>query len=249
VNIKNHILPLLLLLSCQQILGQSVGLTPDSVAASVALLRKHYSASAVDYPQLFIGSEYVDYSKRYYKSIGHQFFLSNKPQIGTADYNNHYFTNLNLYYDVVLDQVVLQQEANPFTVRLIDENVRRFTIADHQFVRLVADSLSSPTIRTGYYELLLDSTVQVLAKRLKRQQEKISEGRVNIEFTSIDRLFIKKAGRYYPVSSKGSVTRLFSDHGKEVQKYIQANKLKFKKARRETDIIQLTRYYNSLAAQ
>lgn len=235
---------------CQQVVGQAPRPAPDPVAASIALLHQQYTAAAVDYPQLFNGTEYVDYAKRYYKSIGHQFFLSPEGQAGSASYNGHYFPDLTLYYDAVLDQVVLRQEPNPFTVTLVSEYVREFTLADHRFIRLVADSLTGPAVRTGYYEVLVDSDTQaqLLAKRAKRQQERIVDSKVNIEFIEAERLFIRKAGQYHPVSSKGSVTSLFSDRGKQVQSYIRTNKLKFKKATRETAITQLTRYYNSLGA-
>ena len=163
-------------------------------------------------------------------------------------YNDHYFPGLLLAYDIVREQVVLSHPDNPLTLRLINEKVGAFTINGHRFIRLVADSSSVKFIRTGFYEVLLDSTaqVQVLAKRTKRLQEILHHPNTDVEFTQADKLFIKKDGKYYPVSSKSSVTRLFSDKNKEIQAYIQEHALAFGKAQREETIVVLAGYYSSL---
>ena len=216
------------------------------LGASIATAQQGYAQAFKSNSQLFSGPEYVDYSLRYHEREGHQFFLTMEKQPGSAHYNNQQFSNLQLLYDIVLDQVVLQQPGSPLMLRFINENVRAFDINGHHFTRLVADSASSNVIRTGYYEVLLDSTVQVLAKRTKRLQEHLVQPYVNAEFTATDNLFIKQAGRYYPVASKSSVTRLFADHGKEIQQFIKERGLKFRKASRETDIVALAAYYCSL---
>jgi hypothetical protein len=240
---------LVLLIFYQQALGQSIA--PDSalVVSSVALLEKQYAASFTVHPQLFNGPEYLDYSKRYFRNTGHQFLSSTDKQKGSIYYNQQLFPDLRFNYDVVLDQLVLQHATSPLTLRLVNENVRYFSIAGRRFFRLVADSVSGEIVRTGYYEILVDSTVQLLAKRAKRLQENEGQGKINAEYILMDRLFIKKDGLYYPINRKKSVTRLFSNRSSEIQKYIQANKLRFNKASREADSVLLTRYYNSLIPQ
>jgi hypothetical protein len=240
---------ILLLALCQQTLGQSVANDKNLVSSSTELLGQQYKDAFAEHPQLYNGPEYVDYTKRYYKSVGHQFFMSPKKQSGSVYYNNHHFSDVELAYDLVYDQVVLQHASSSFDLRLINENVRYFYVGSHLFTRLVADSTNARIIRTGFYEVLADSSVQFLARRSKRMQERVDQSHVNLEFIPTDRLFIKKDGIFYPVSKKGSVTRLFADHSKEIQKYIQDNKLKFKKVNREKDIAQLTRYYNRLRPQ
>jgi hypothetical protein len=222
---------------------------PDNsrlVAASMAVLEKQYAQAFITHPQLYNGPEYVDYAKRYHARIGHQYFLTDEQQPGSVYYNNHYFPNLLLSYDVVFDQLLIQHATSPFMLRFVDKDMRSFTINEHYFIRIEADSTAPTAFRTGYYEVLVDSTVQLLAKRAKRRQERINQRQVDIEFTLTDRLFIKKDGIYYPIKSKSSVTRLFADHSKDVQQYIKDNKLKFRKAQREADIVQLTRYYAGL---
>ncbi|GAB3574338.1 hypothetical protein [Hymenobacter daeguensis] len=222
---------------------------PVDVAATTAVARQQYPGAFANHPELYSGPEYLDYSKPYHARTGHQFFLSTEKEAGSVAYNQHTFSNVPLNYDVVLDQVVLSPPQSPLTLRLINEKVTGFTIGSHRFTRLVADSASRSVIRTGYYEVLLDSTVQVLARRSKRLQEHINQTFIDVEFTSADKLFIEKAGRYYPVASKSAAMHLFADRSKDMQKYLQEHKLRFSKAQREASIVALAAYYCSLPKQ
>ncbi|GAB3878118.1 hypothetical protein GCM10028824_39420 [Hymenobacter segetis] len=231
-------------------LAQRPATAPDAlVANAVAAVQQQYNESFKHHPQLYNGPEYVDYSLRYNERMGHQFFLSPDRQPGSVYYNEHYFTNLRLAYDVVLDQVVLQQPTNPLTLRLANEQVRYFFINDHRFVRLVADSSAGGTIATGYYEMLVDGPVQVLAKRTKRLHEQLSQRLINAEFVGADRFFMQKGGTYYAVTSKSGAVRLLADHGKEVQQFIRDKDLSFGKEQLGSSLAQVAVYYNTLAPQ
>ena len=50
---------------------------------------------------------------------------------------------------------------------------------------------------------------------------------IDVEFTDADRVFLRKQGRYYLISSKASAVRPLADRAKEMQQYLQAHKLKF----------------------
>jgi hypothetical protein len=228
-------------------LAQTAPAGPAPSAAVLALTQQYQAAFPVA-EQLYNGPEYHDYSKRYLKSVGSQFFASAEKQPGTIYYNNRLFTGIELAYDVVLDQIVLKYPLNPLELQLINERVGGFTLGDHRFIRLVADSDNS-VVSTGYYEVLADNGVQFLARRKKRLHQQVSQGRTVAEFLTIDELFIKKGQTYYRVGSKGSATRPFADRSKEIQKYVRDNKLKFDKKSREASITQLTQYYSTLPPQ
>ena len=225
-------------------LASAVG--PPTGAGAAA--QQQYDASFAGHPQLYSGPEYLDYAKRYHAQVGHQFFGEPTPQPGSVDYNEHSFSGLPLAYDLVRDQVVISPPGSPLTLRLVNEFVRSFAIGDHRFVRLVADSASNSVISTGFYELLTppDAPVQVLAKRAKRQQERVVVGQIDVEFTATDRVFLKKAGTYYPVKSKGAVVRTLVDRGPEMQAYLKAHKLSFRKPAFEASLVELASYYASL---
>ncbi|MDO7850793.1 hypothetical protein [Hymenobacter convexus] len=223
---------------------------PDAaLAAAVATAAQQYTAGLPLPSQLYNGPEYIDYAKPYKQVMGHQFFEEPTRQPGAVFYNGHYFNNLLLAYDVVHDQVVLSPPRSPLSLRLINDNVRSFSLNQHRFVRLVADSANRRVIDTGFYEVLLDAPVQVLARRSKRMQEHVGQQIVSVEFVPQDELFLKKAGTYYPVSRKSAALRVFADRGKEVQEYAKAQKLSFKKAKFEASLVQLAGYYSGLAAR
>jgi hypothetical protein len=240
----------LLFLACQLILNHNAFsqlVFPEAdVAASVDAGRTLYAEAFPVHPQLYNGPEYIDYSKGYHELTGHQFFLLPKKQAGSAFYNGHDFSNLQLAYDLVLDQVVISPPQSPLALRLVNENVRGFTIAGHRFTRLVADSAKKSVIRTGFYEVLLDSTVQVLAKRTKRLQERLVQRFVDAAFISKDAVYLKKGGVYYAVGRKATAMRMFSDRSKEIQNYLKTHPLSFKKDKFEPSLVQLASYYSGL---
>jgi hypothetical protein len=248
VKIKSTFSLLLLTLLSQQALSQAT-VAGSGLTLSVGLLEQQYANAFYGHPALYNGPEYINYALLYFKRTGHQFFLFTEPQSGSVHYNDHLFTGPKLLYDVVRDQVVLKNATSPLSLSLVNQNVQYFFIGTHHFVRLVADSLTGGLPSTGFYEVLVDSPVQLLAKRSKRMQKSVDQKHVNVEFISTDKLFVRKAGVYHEVRKKSSVTRLFADHSKLIQQYIQNNRLKFRKKSREEDIVQVTRYYNGLLAQ
>ncbi|MFD2719362.1 hypothetical protein ACFST9_11600 [Hymenobacter monticola] len=217
-----------------------------ALASALGAAQQQYTTSFALSSQLYNGPEYIDYARRYHAQTGHQFFDQPTRQPGAVFYNGHYFPGLLLTYDVVRDQIVLSPPRSPLSLRLINENVRSFSVNNHRFVRLVADSANSHVIQTGYYEVLLDSTVQVLARRSKRLQEQIVQRNIDVEFLPQDQLFINKAGTYYAIGRKTALLRVFADRAKEVQDYAKAQKLSFKKARLEASTVELARYYSGL---
>ncbi|MBD2723455.1 hypothetical protein [Hymenobacter armeniacus] len=217
-----------------------------TVNQSVATVQRQYAVSFVGHPELFSGSEYVDYAKRYYESIRHQFFLTPEAKPGGVQYNGQYFANQQLTYDVVLDQVVLRLPASPLQLRLLNEKVEHFTIGGHYFVRYVADSVKGENIRTGYYEVLNEGRTQLLARRAKRKQENIAQRQITVKFLPAERLFLKKGGVFFLVKSKRAALKVLADKNKEVQQYLRDQKLGFKRAQFETSLRRLTDYYKGL---
>ena len=218
-------------------------------AATAASFQQRYNDTFIGHPELLSGTEYVDYTRRYHQRKGFPFFLLADPQQGSVYYNDHYFGNQHLTYDVVLDQLVLEYPGTPFRLRLVNEKVRAFALNNHQFVRLVADSTAGTIIRTGFYEVLTEGPVRVLARRAKRLQEQLGQAHIDVEFIPTDKLFLKKNGQYYALNKKTALLRLLADRNKEVQKYVQAHKLKFQKKRFEASAVELARYYNGLPPQ
>ena len=228
--------------------GPSVG-NPAPAATAVAAFQERYNDSFTNHPELLSGPEYVNYTLRYHQRTGFPFFLAPDLQRGSVSCNDHYFANQLLAYDVVLDQLVLQYPGSPYRLRLVNDKVQGFTIQDHQFVRLTADSTAGNSFRTGFYEVLTEGRAQILARRAKRLHEQLGQSYIDVEFLTGDKLFLKKDGHYFPFTKKKNLLSLLADRGREVQKYVQAHKLKFNKKRFEASAVELARYYSSLPPQ
>lgn len=215
-------------------------------AALITPLQRQYAVALPKSPALYNGPEYINYSLRYSARTGHQFFMWPDKQPGSVNYNGQYFSNLLLAYDIVLEQLVLPFPDSPFMLRLVNEHVRDFTINNHHFTRIQTDSTNGSPVVTGYYEILHDGRIQALARRTKRLQKQTRQNKLQVDFPATNKFFLKKNDVYYSVSSKKDILRVFADHTKEMQAYIQRKKLKFKKSQLENSLLELTILYNTL---
>ena len=228
------------LLLANKALGQAVG--PDSSA--LAALGQRYAAARGAESRLYNGPAYAGYTAPFVK--GQPFFESAAPQLATVDYDGNTYADVPLRYDLVLGQLVLQVPSGVTEMYLVNEKVARFALGGHTFVRLVADAAGSPA-PTGYYDLLVEGPVRVLAARRKDVQTRATFEGMQGEISQIDEVFIYKDRRYYPVSKAKELLRLFPESKGPLRAYIRAQKLPFNAAGREPSIAAVVRYYATLA--
>lgn len=226
----------------------SQALSPDSsqVGAVVSSLRHRYMAAvAPAQSRLYNGPEYVSQVEEYL--TGHPFFESAQAQAATIEYGGATYAGIPLRYDLMLDLLVIKAPQGDLDIQLINEKVTRFTVNDHVFVRLAPSSTGDALVRTGFYEVLVEGPVRVLAARRKsRQRRSTAQGMVG-EITQQNELFIYKDQRYFPANSAGQVLALFPAHKAALRKYIRSEKLKFRGATREEDLVDVVRYQATLA--
>ena len=218
---------------------------PDTafLANAIQNLQSLYQESLDTDSHLFNGSEYIDPDKYYL--TGHSFFSTNQEIQGSIMYDGVLYRKVPMRYDIMSDVVVMQHPESTIYFKLVSEKIKLFTLANHTFVRLEADSLGNSPIRTGFYDLLADGQVKVLAKRTKTAQEKAQSTGMTGQFDEHERYFVKKGLNYHQVKSKNSVINLFPEQKKELQKYARSNKLNFRKGR-ELSIVKLVQFYESL---
>ncbi|MCB2378492.1 hypothetical protein LGH70_12905 [Hymenobacter sp. BT635] len=243
-NIYVFTLGLGLSLLSQQARAQAQLAADSSAQTSTALgsLRQHYTQGLGADSRLYNGAEYVDYVR--YHVNGHQFFGAKEQQRATLEYGGATYEQVPLRYDIVKDKLVLQAPSSMLDMTLTDENVRRFRIGTHQFVRLVAADTAGATLpRTGYYELLVaEGTVQLLALRRKDLQETAAAGRLVGNITQKNDFYLFHGRRYYKLTKASTVVGLFPEHKAALRKHIRTRKLSFAKDRRETSLVELVRY-------
>lgn len=220
---------------------------PDTalLAAASGRLSQQYTSSRGRELGLYNGPEYRDYVQG--NTQGSLFFAHDNAQPATLVYAGHTYANVLLRYDLLRDQLVLAAPGSSRQLRLVSEQVARFTLSGHSFIRLVVDSSASSPVRTGFYDLLVEGPVRLLAAHRKiRQQSSRAEG-VQRELLARDDYFVYKGHRYYPVGKGADVVRLFPQYKVALRQYMQDNQLNFKPEGRELALAALVRYLASLA--
>ncbi|TGE24067.1 hypothetical protein E5K00_02295 [Hymenobacter aquaticus] len=234
------------LLAAHQAAGQTPAPDSSFLAAATARLASRQMLPPEENPHLYSGTEYTGYEKSYRLVKGHQFFQSPDEQVGAIFYNGALYQQVPLLYDTRLDQVVLKFPQTPLKLKLVNEKVSYFTVNRHTFVRIVSGGPTAGALSTGYYDVLLNGPVRVLAKRSKKLLEKLTPTGVEAEFEEANRFYLEKGGQFYPIASKGALLAALADRKKEVRQYLSTQKLSFSKSRQEEAFVQVARYYNTL---
>ena len=179
-----------------------------------------------------------EYTGNYSRTIGHPFYASDRPQKGSIVYDGIVYPHSAISYDLTNEELFIKT-ARDVSVKLVKEKIDHFSIGDHVFVR-IPESEDNP----GFYEVLYNDTISVLARRRKQL-----EPTFNLEdpyrYVQYDRYFIRMNNTLREVQSQGSLFSLFPGFQKETRKYMRNTGIRFKKDR-ENFIIQAVRYYGQI---
>lgn len=191
--------------------------------------------------RLYNGNEHNGYL---FKIIGHAYYQQNELETGSLVYDKLEFTNVRMLYDLVKDQVIVLHY-NGFTkIGLVSEKVKEFSLFNHHFIRLTADSLSRSPLLTGFYDEVYKGGLNVLVKRGKFIDERVKD-ELEREFLPFDMFFIQKEGVYHQVKNYRGLLAILQDRSKEVKQYLRRNRIKYRKGA-ENAIVKAVVYYESL---
>lgn len=188
-------------------------------------------------------------------ATGHPYFQADELQNGTVYYDDTYYENVPMLYDLLQDNVVIQQyvsnkngasEEYKKILRqdLIRNKVSWFTLPGHEFVRLATDS-SSLGMPEGFYERMYNGKVKLFAKRTKRYIEEVKGQELDRRFEQTNNYYILQNGKYYTVRSAKSLPGILKDKKREVNTFYRTNRKKYKK-NKEQLIFEAVRYYDQL---
>ena len=102
------------------------------------------------------------------------------------------------------------------------------------------------TIKTGFYDVLNNAPLQLLAKRTKAIEQEKSGITIKNLFVPYTKYFLSKESTYYEISGKKDMLKVLKDRKQELEQYIKANNLSFKNEDMEPSMIKLANYYNQL---
>lgn len=113
---------------------------------------------------LFNGTEYVGYVAR---PAGHPFFETQNMVPANVYYDGVLFHDIPILYDLVNDQLIIDNHSKTRRIILNSEKVTYFEIGDHFFIRPQTDSAGG-NAPGGFYERLYNGRTKVLVKRKKQ---------------------------------------------------------------------------------
>jgi len=170
---------------------------------------------------------------------GNPYYIAQDGKDGELLYNHVNYYNIHLMYDVVRGLIVPLTFNDQFMFSLISDKVAAFSISNHNFKRIIADTTNS-TLETGFYEILYAGKTEVLLKRATDIQSGTPPEKF---FKEHFYYYIKHDKSYYRVSSKGSVLSVLKDKKAELQQRSKKTDISFGDRKGEA-IVLLASYYD-----
>jgi hypothetical protein len=209
--------------------------------SGIRFARQLYTDLFTQQMQLYNGGKYNEVLLNPEIDRGHPFFISEELTIGTVLYNNIEYTNIPLQYDVLTDQIITVLPNTNFKISLIKDHVQSFTLLDHYFV-----NLTNKEIVPGFYELLLNDTMKVIARRTKKSVESSYNNNIIVRRSYIPKseFYVFNNDQYFLIRNKKSLILVFQNQKEIVNSYIRQMKTSFRKDK-EKYIIELVTYCNN----
>lgn len=215
----------------------------SALAASVAYAIGLHTSVFGPATHLFNGTEYVNYSLPNY--VGHQFFVSDAPQIGSLTYDGFIYPRVPLLYDIKLDQLIVSGPSQLPSLSLVSEKVSQFILFSRTFLYLSPDS-GKVGAGAGFYNLLVDGPAQLLAKRRKTLlEETVQTGKEGV-FTEHDQLFLRLGKRFYQLRNVQDLWRLLPAQKTALRNFARRRHLNLGDDNEENALTELVNHYNSL---
>jgi hypothetical protein len=166
---------------------------------------------------------------------------------GSVYYDGLYYTGVPMLYDLYSDEVAVLLYNHYSKFSLIKYRVKSFDFLDHHFINIDADTVNKGSgIKSGYYDELYNGKTEVLVKHSKSVQTNTGGITASERYYSPSRNFyIRKNKVYYSVSSQGSLVDIFKDKKKELQQYVKANQIRFRRDPEEA-MVKVATYYDHL---
>ena len=207
----------------------------QAVQAAVASYHQAMGNAA----DLYNGVEHV----RYLPYIdGIPYYQADEWKKGTVVYNGIEYRNVDLKYDLVKDLVIVAHPDGYSSFSLYSPRVSTFSLGESTFIYIRSGG-DPTTPAPGFYQVLLQGPLTVLARHSKRIEEQALAGKVEWKFTAYDRYYILKDGKYYSLRNEGTLLAFAGQRRKEAKQALKNQQIRFKKAP-EQAILTVVQYSN-----
>ena len=215
--------------------------TTLKTTTAIAALQLYQNAMSAQL-KLYNGPEYK-YENPNIK--GSPFFIeSNEWQKGTVVYDGAVYQNVSMRYDLFKDELVVLHYTGVSPFYLIKDKVSHFDFDQHNFTHVKIMEGTTRGISSGYYEVLYEGSITILAKYnvIKQAQVGTQTGNVYGEFVHSTRYFVLVNNQYQDFKKPSALTGILEDKKEELRRFIKVNKIDTKNNPKESIAIIAAEY-------
>ena len=170
-------------------------------------------------------------------------FQSETAARGSVNYDGIQYKNIPLLYDVVTNQLVVQNPEG-YLICLYNDRVQEFSLPGHSYYNKTIHGTP------WYYDLVCSGPLSIYVRRVKVIDQGIEGMEVTYSINMFDSYYAEKGGHYYRIGKESDLEKLVADKKKEIKAFIRQTLrpagIKFRKSPEQV-IVQITGYYNQLS--
>ena len=178
---------------------------------------------------------------------GSPYFLSDGPVPSRLIYDDSYYQDIPVLFDIARDELVVNRLGQNFKISLVNDKLMSFTVRNHEFIRISRDSAHGIELESGFYDKMYAGKTTVLVKRKRRLQETLYYSTITSEYKDEYIYYVITGNQVVQVSSKSGVLDLFNSKKTEIKSFIRKNKLSFKSDFEKT-LVAVSAYYDQLTS-
>lgn len=185
--------------------------------------RDVYQGFIQDNSSFYSGYEYKEIVVNS-QDVGVPYFLSDDWMEGSIIYNQQFYTQVDLLFDVVNNKIITHPYNSGIKIELVYDKVNRFTMGDHVFVRLQNFSDT-----TNFYEQLAEGRSGLYALRKKNLSRQIVSGKVIQSFTDKSTYYITFNGKLVPIKRRSDLFKTYPEYKVRIKQQLTEKRIRFKR--------------------
>ena len=198
---------------------------------------QHIGKSAI----LYSGPAYIAQT---FRMEGSPFLGSDTLTLGWIRYDDHYYKDVLLQWDVFQNYIVTQSLVSNAKMILRNELIDSFFFAGH-LVKYLPANKENNLMKEGLYDILYAGPTTLMARRKKIAKDGHWNSKVVYHILDKSKYYIKKKGIYYLVSNRNDLAHLFGKKMAEIKKIVRGNELRWKKDFEQILVIAVVHYDKS----
>ncbi len=250
MNLHFRFIIVLFFFLCQQLVlsGQDHSVTGDEAYPGNALVnaKRRYLEALNGQSGLYNGRQY---NFRYLDIKGTPFYGGTAWNTGDILYDNQLYEGIHMKLDIYNNILVIDyydSRGKFYILRLQNERIEYFRWPGHYFIHIKQETPDSYGLAPGFYDLLYDGNIRVLARYTKFTTKNNSPSEYQLEaFDEKDHFFIVKDSTIFQVKKRHSLLSVFSDKEGEINTYIKKHRLKFRD-QPGLEIAEVAAYYDKI---